>query len=497
MKHLKALCMLLLISTVAIAQPAQQWNTVYGIDTAYEGTNDIKVDANGNIYQLIQTNVYLQNSSENKPVIRKLSPNGTVIWSTIYTNGGANNVTFRSLGIDATGAVYVAGERTTANPNSAYYWHLAKFDNNGTFEWDHEPSDPSIESRSHKLIVHNNEIYAAGYTYNAGSSIQTLLVKLNPSGNEVWKRYMECMNSWDDSPLLVNASGNIITGCNDSLVVLQPDGSHYAAADSSLNVYSKTSFAFDEDNNMYTFHWQSFDYVVRKFDANANLLWETDSIGNYLAFGDWQIPLVTDDNGNVYAGSIINSATGMDSVYIYKLNSNGSVVWSKLLDFDPVEMIYRNGKLYAAATGMYNGKAALMQIDAVTANVDWTVTQGDSVWNQQADKLVIDNDGNFILAARVLGLGYWDDILTKYSSLGVGIKKVDEVSFSLYPNPATDNIIVISELTEGEASIYNVQGSMVATYQLISNITAINVSQLSAGMYYVKIGNSTKRFVKQ
>lgn len=497
MKHLKALCMLMLAATAAIAQPAQQWSTVYGIDTAYEGTNDMAVDAAGNIYQLIQTQVYQPNVTDYKPVIRKVSPNGTIIWSTIYTNGGDNNVTFRSLGIDAAGAVYVTGDRTTANPNSTFYWHTAKFDSDGNLAWEYEPAGDVLESRSHKLLVHNNAVYIAGYTYDVGSTLQTTLIKLNPSGNEIWRREMPCMNSWDDSPLLINPSGNIITGCNDSLVVLQPDGSHYAAADSALNVYSKTAVAVDNNDNMYTFHWQSFDYVVRKFDANANLLWETDSIGYYLAFGDWQIPLVTDHNGNVYAGSIINSATGMDSVYIYKLNSNGSVVWTKLLDYDPVELIYKNNKLYAAATGIYNVQAAVLQIDPVTANVDWTVTLGDSVWNQQADKVAIDSNGDFIFASRVLGMGYWDAVLTKFAANGVGINELEEVSFAIYPNPATDNIVINTELTDGEVSIYNVQGSIVATHQLMNSITAINVAQLSAGMYYVKIGNSTKRFVKQ
>lgn len=498
MKHMKVLGLLLFATAALFAQPAQQWSNVYTIDTAaYEGTNDMAIDANGNIYQLIQTQIYLQNSTESKPVIRKISPGGNVIWSTIYTNGGDNNVTLLSLGIDAAGAVYTCGYRVTPNPNSVYFWHVAKFDNDGNFQWQHELSDPAFESKAHKLQVHNNAIYIAGYTYNAGTSAQTLLVKLNQAGTEDWKRYMECMNSWEDSPLLINASGNIVTGCNDSLVVLQADGSHYAAADSNLDVYSKTTVVADNNDNMYTFYWKSYDYVIRKFDANANMLWETDSIGYYLAFGDWQIPLVTDNDGNVYAGSIINSETGMDSLYIYKLNSNGGIVWAKLLNFDPMNLIYRNNKLYAAGTGIYDGKAGVWQIDPVSANIDWGVTIGDSILTQQADKLVIDNSGNFIFASRESGMGYWDAALTKFGEPGVGISEVDEINFTLYPNPTTDNILISSSLTEGEINMYDVRGSIVATHQVMNTITAINVSQLSAGVYYVRIGNSTKRFVKQ
>lgn len=499
MKHLSALCVLICAVFAAWAQPQQQWSTVYTIDTvSYESTKDMAVDANGNIYQLMQTEIYPPGALIYKPVIRKVSPNGTVIWSTIYTHGGANDITFNSMGIDATGSIYVAGQRTTPNPNTAYYWYVAKFDNDGTFQWEHELSDVATENRAHKLIIHNNAIYVAGYTYNVGDGVKTILVKLDASGNETWKRYMDCTTSWDETPLQITASGNIVTGCTDSLVVLQPDGSHYAAADSSLNIYGKVSVAVDNNDNMYTFNWQSFDYMVRKFDANGNLLWETDSLGNYPAFGDWQVPLVTDDNGNVYAGSIVDSQTGMDSVYIYKLDGNGAIVWRKLLDFDPVNLIYRNNKLYVAGSPTYvaDGKVGILQIDPVTANIDWMLTLGDSVWTQEADKLVIDNNGNFVFASRVTGKGYWDVVLTRYTANATGIEEINQADFNIYPNPVSDHLVINASISTGDITIQDMRGRTVATHVLNTASTILNVTNLSSGIYILKLGNTAKRFVK-
>ena len=498
MKHLFALCVLACATFAALAQPLQQWTQTYTIDTtAYEGTNDMVTDANGNIYQLIQTQVYLQNSTLFKPVIRKVASNGTVVWSYIYTHGGSNDVTFNNIGIDDSGNVYLAGYRLTTGQNGTYFWHAIKLDNDGNYQWQHELSDLAVENRANKLIVHNNAIYIAGYTYNAGDGIKTLLVKLDATGSETWKRYMDCTTSWDSSPLLIMPSGNILTGCNDSIVILQPDGSHYAAADTSLGIYNNVSFAVDANNNTYTFHWQSYDYVVRKFDANANLLWTRDSIGNYLAFGDWQIPMVTDGNGNVYVGSIIDSQSGMDSVYLYKLNTSGAVVWKKLLDYDPASLVYRNNKLYAAGASMYSGQSAILQIDPVTANVDWTVSQGDSVQQSQTDKLLIDNSGAFVYASRTVGMGYWDAVLSRYTGNTTGISEVEGLSFSLYPNPANGYVVVAVNINNATLSIHDIQGRLVAEHELSATANLIDITNLNSGMYLTKVGGTVKRFVKE
>lgn len=498
MKHLFTLCALVCTTLAALAQPQQQWTQTYAVDTAYEGTNDMKVDANGNIYQLIQTNVYHQGSTDNKPVIRKVAADGTVLWTYIYTRDGNNDVTFNKIGFDDNGSIYLCGFRVLIGQSGAYLWHVIKLDNGGNYLWQYEPSG-TVESRANEMVVHNNAIYIAGYTYDIGDGIKNMLVKLDATGNETWKRYMNCASSWESSPLAIMPSGNILTGCNDSIVILQPDGSHYAAADTSLGIYNNVSFTVDASNNTYAFNWQSYDYVVRKFDANANLLWERDSIGNYLAFGDWQIPMVTDGNGNVYVGSIVDSQNGMDSVFIYKLNSNGAVVWKKLLDYDPVELLYHNNKLYASgnAATFAQGSSAFMQIDPITSNVDWMVTIGDSVQQSQADKLLIDNSDAFVYASRTAGMGYWDAVLTRYTGNTTGISEVEDLSFSLYPNPANGYVVIASNINNAILTIYDIQGRLVAEQELNATTNLIDITNLNSGMYLAKVGNTVKRFVKQ
>ena len=69
--------------------------------------------------------------------------------------------------------------------------------------------------------------------------------------------------------------------------------------------------------------------------------------------------------------------------------------------------------------------------------------------------------------------------------------------FALYPNP-TDGQLKIKNyklIENAEYSIYNVVGQIIMQGALQSN--TINVESLTSGMYFLKVGNKTVRFVKE
>ena len=94
------------------------------------------------------------------------------------------------------------------------------------------------------------------------------------------------------------------------------------------------------------------------------------------------------------------------------------------------------------------------------------------------------------------------------TTIGVNVLSSDEFfldnSVSLYPNPVDDRLTIKlsnSNLPDGY-KVYNVLGQIIEE-QVISNISdlEINTSELSEGMYFVKLskGNSTKTlpFIKK
>ncbi|HRP03236.1 MAG TPA: T9SS type A sorting domain-containing protein, partial [Candidatus Kapabacteria bacterium] len=87
-------------------------------------------------------------------------------------------------------------------------------------------------------------------------------------------------------------------------------------------------------------------------------------------------------------------------------------------------------------------------------------------------------------------------------SIPSGLKN-DEISKSnnyISPNPATDFITINYDYEGNGASspalIYDILGVKVAQEPLINGSNKINISQLTSGVYFVKIGDRVEKFVK-
>ena len=81
----------------------------------------------------------------------------------------------------------------------------------------------------------------------------------------------------------------------------------------------------------------------------------------------------------------------------------------------------------------------------------------------------------------------------------------NELSFSIYPNPVQDKLILKSPRFESSKltlAIYTVQGKEVASKNIqIENETSIDVSSLSSGMYFINVeddkgASTTQKFIK-
>ena len=71
------------------------------------------------------------------------------------------------------------------------------------------------------------------------------------------------------------------------------------------------------------------------------------------------------------------------------------------------------------------------------------------------------------------------------------------VAFNIYPNPVENEIIVSSEEIIEEITIYNVLGTMVYAEQCTTNNVRLNVSDLSSGVYFVKLRTANAETVSR
>ena len=72
-----------------------------------------------------------------------------------------------------------------------------------------------------------------------------------------------------------------------------------------------------------------------------------------------------------------------------------------------------------------------------------------------------------------------------------------ESLLSVCPNPATDFIDVFVNQAVGQAEILDLNGKVAMTVQLKNEVNRIDISDLSEGMYVLRVNGETRKFVKQ
>jgi hypothetical protein len=77
----------------------------------------------------------------------------------------------------------------------------------------------------------------------------------------------------------------------------------------------------------------------------------------------------------------------------------------------------------------------------------------------------------------------------------VGIENIKGHSLKLYPNPAVNELNVITE-AGSTVSIYNSVGVRMDQFEVNSTEYRIDISDYPSGIYFVKNGDAVAKFVK-
>ena len=91
-----------------------------------------------------------------------------------------------------------------------------------------------------------------------------------------------------------------------------------------------------------------------------------------------------------------------------------------------------------------------------------------------------------------------EDCDAVYEEIHNGIEKPVEAQFNVYPNPTNDILVVETQCLASQLAEYritNLMGQTLMTGQITAETQRIDVSKLSAGMYFISVGDVTRRFV--
>lgn len=96
----------------------------------------------------------------------------------------------------------------------------------------------------------------------------------------------------------------------------------------------------------------------------------------------------------------------------------------------------------------------------------------------------------YVVAIGMNGEAEWGDVcLTRFNVATIGVEEVEMNSISIYPNPATSNINIKSDMNgEGQVTLIDMTGRVIKNVNLtdMSNAT-INIEDVADGVYFIKM----------
>ncbi len=90
----------------------------------------------------------------------------------------------------------------------------------------------------------------------------------------------------------------------------------------------------------------------------------------------------------------------------------------------------------------------------------------------------------------------WEIDYVRVTNVVYSVSENEAVSFNLYPNPAND-VVRINAEADATMEILDMAGRMVMSVNVVEGENAVNVAELTSGVYFVRMNGSVVKFVKR
>lgn len=293
-------------------------------------------DSTGNVYV-----AGYRDDSNRQAQIVKYSPSGSVLWQKEHTKTNAN-ISFRGVHVDSNDDVILTGQYDGD-------CQVVKLNSLGNVAWERSFENTGYLGRG--AIDSSGNAYVAGFSTSGNNLLgnyDIFLAKLNSSGTVQWQRGLgrtgEYYLAYDVD---VDSSDNVIVTSSIDLVY----NNFYEAAaakynssgtlqwkkklnTTNVNVNWTTTWlacATDSSDNIYGVDFTDFDIFVFKLNSSGTVQWlvELDSQPGNLP--DEVNDVAVDSSGNVYtAGFTRISGTTNRQGLLLKFNSSGTLQFARV-----------------------------------------------------------------------------------------------------------------------------------------------------------------------
>ena len=181
------------------------------------------------------------------------------------------------------------------------------------------------------------------------------------------------------------------------------------------------------------------------------------------------------------------------------------------------DIFMTNGSSIRDAYSTSNGQP---QADSSPESGDWTLVSNTvssstrTIVATRANDTGNSNDHTFSASAGSLSVIWAIGASSQYSSghsnrsattlsVSLGISENNLLNFEMYPNPVSDllNIQLPTGTEKAEVGVFDYTGRLVSSKTISSNDTAIDVQQISKGIYMIRVDANNKigvqRFIKK
>lgn len=275
----------------------------------------------------------------------KMNLDGSLAWQRSLNSNFQEDSEY--VAVDSSGNSYLVGYTYPTSTNQDVY--LAKYDTNGTVQWQRSISGTSGTTESGYAIAvapnDANEIYLVGRISPGTGGAGFYIAKYNSSGTRQWQKIISLSGASWGAGVSVDGSGNVYVSGYQS-----DDGDYYIVVakynSSGTRQWLRTSFSINPDfwtrikvsssGNIYmasTINFgstYSYENILTKFDTNGNVVWQR-GLGSSSSFPIRSYDIALDSSENVYvAGGEVTSG-GIYRAHIVKYNSSGTLQFQRNL----------------------------------------------------------------------------------------------------------------------------------------------------------------------
>ncbi len=447
-----------------------------------------------NIASDLSNNVYIAGDSDIKVVLMKYDFTGNQLWYKTATSGegrwvatdGSDNVYFTGW-YNSSSIKFGSKTLTNAGGNDAFF---VKYDSSGNVLWAKSIGGLGDEEGWGVTTDKNKNVYlAGGFTSDSlkldtinilqppGSIDPTFFAGYDTSGKIFFVK--DLPSGGDDNILVVPSSSCLYVGGDfaQTVIVVGKDTlvSGYGIENAFVAklCYESLSAGFSSsDTNICN------ESCIKFYDNSTGFptAWQWSFPGAAPSSSSQQNPtnICYTDIGYHNVTLIVSSGGGSDTV---KLTN-----FIRVLAVPPTPIITQSGD------------TLISTIDSTYIFYQW---YSDSVLIPNATNYyyVIQHNGNYNLSVK-----NENGCSTSAGIIVLGIDNVNVNSFNIYPNPATNQLILTGLTSHGgmkTLQVFNILGMKLYEDKVDESDAIIDVTNFSQGVYYIRLEANGERLVRK